>query len=106
LGRLSRRRFITLSAASGAGIWLASCVPVPEEGLHAAIRRLAIAARAPAGGIDYDPTAPFPPFAREHGLGMPMTRELEYAGYRFQGYAGGIVYAPIADPSDLRILSW
>ncbi len=67
---------------------------------------MAVSARAPLGGIDYDPTAPFPPFARAHELGIPLTQELEYAGYRLQGYAGGIVYAPADDPTALQILAW
>ncbi len=87
-------------------MWLAACVPVPASNFEEEIRRAALAARAPLGGIDYDPASTFPPFARAHGLGMPLTQELGYAGYRFQGYAGGIVYAPVADLTDLRILSW
>jgi hypothetical protein len=104
--RLSRRQFIALCAAATPGVWLAACVPIPPPSFEEEIRKAALAARAPLGGIDYDPDAAFPPFARANGLGMPLTQELEFDGYRLQGYAGGIVYAPVADPTDLRILSW
>jgi hypothetical protein len=98
--RLSRRQFLGLCAASAPGLWLAACVPIPaanpEMSLFEEIRRAANAARAPVGGIGYDPNAAFPPFARAHALGMPWTQELETRGYRFQGYAYGIVYAPVS----------
>ena len=57
-------------------------------------------------GIPYNPDAAFPRYAREHDLGNPVTREVDVAGYRLQGYAGGIVYARIGDWDNIREIPW
>ncbi len=57
-------------------------------------------------GIPYNPNAAFPRYAREHNLGNPVTREVDVAGYRLQGYAGGIVYARVGDWSNVRHIPW
>lgn len=50
--------------------------------------------------------APFAVYAREHELGAPTTAEFSAGGYRARGYAGGIVYAPLAQPSEIRHMVW
>ncbi len=57
-------------------------------------------------GIPYNPDAAFPKYAREHGLGNPVTREVDVQGYRLQGYAGGIVYAKIGDWGKVEYIVW
>lgn len=57
-------------------------------------------------GIPFNPDAAFPRYAREHNLGNPVTREVDVAGYRLQGYSGGIVYARVGDWANVKHISW
>jgi len=63
-----------------------------------------------AGGIPYNPEAAFPRYAREHGLGNPVTPEFDFgfAGqqYRGQGYSKGIVYCRVGDWSNIQQSTW
>jgi hypothetical protein len=57
-------------------------------------------------GVPYNPDAAFPKYARVHNLGVPMAGEFDVAGYRAQGYAGGIVYCKIGDWGNVQVLPW
>lgn len=57
-------------------------------------------------GIAYNPDAAFPRYAREKGLGNPVTGEVDVGEYRLQGFAGGIVYAPIGRWDECQHMSW
>lgn len=48
-----------------------------------------------ARGVSLDGTAPFAAHARAHKLGAPLTGEIDVGGFRVQGFANGIVYAPL-----------
>jgi hypothetical protein len=39
-------------------------------------------------------------------LGAPVTAEFNAGGYRARGYAGGIVYAPLARPDEIKLMAW
>lgn len=57
-------------------------------------------------GIAYNPDAAFAIYAREHGLGVPLTDEFDIDPYRAQGFAGGIVYCVVGDWQNIRTLAW
>lgn len=59
-----------------------------------------------AAGMHSSPTAAFVDYARTHNLGAPLTPENDTAGYRIQGFAAGIVYAPIDQWTETRHVSW
>lgn len=59
-----------------------------------------------AYGLPYNPDAAFPHYARAHSLGLPVTPETDFRGVRWQGYAGGIVYAPIGEWDKTTHISW
>ncbi len=63
-----------------------------------------------AADIPFNPTAAFPRYAREHGLGNPQTREFDFTykgvNYRGQGFSGAIVYCMVGDWGNLREMSW
>src|SRR5204862_221453 len=48
----------------------------------------------------------FANYARVHNLGAPLTNESDFAGYRVQGFAQGIVYAPIGQWNNVGHMSW
>lgn len=50
--------------------------------------------------------APFAVYARQHALGAPITAEFGAGGYRARGYAGGIVYAPLARLKEIKHMAW
>jgi hypothetical protein len=57
-------------------------------------------------GIPYNPDAAFAKFARQQGMGNPVTTEFDISGYRAQGFTGGILYAKIGDWANIQILAW
>jgi hypothetical protein len=57
-------------------------------------------------GLALDPDSPFVHYARSHNLGAPLTGVFDAAGLRAQGFAGGIVYAPAAQPHIIRHVAW
>jgi len=57
-------------------------------------------------GINYNPEAAFSRYAREHGLGIPLTNEFDVNGCRCQGFVGGIVYAVIGDWGNVQHAEW
>ncbi len=57
-------------------------------------------------GINYNPEAAFSRYAREHGLGIPLTNEFDVNGYRCQGFVGGIVFAKIGDWGNVQHATW
>ena len=59
-----------------------------------------------AVGIPYNPTAAFPKYAREHGLGIPMTGEFTLGDTTAQGYAGAVVCAVTGDWANIREVAW
>jgi len=74
----------------------------PLEG----IRNAAWNALFPPDGVNYNPNAAFAAYARSHSLGVPTTQEIDYKGFRFQGYAGGIAYAKIGEWDKIQTLPW
>ena len=50
--------------------------------------------------------APFAAYARRHNLGTPFTAEFAAGGYRARGSVGGIVYAPLARPNEIKHMAW
>jgi len=57
-------------------------------------------------GIAYNADAALARYARQHSLGNPVTREFDVNGYRAQGFAGGIVYCPIGQWSNVKQVTW
>lgn len=57
-------------------------------------------------GIRYNKDAAFAIYARQHGLGMPVTNEFELAGYVAQGYADAILYARVGEWHAIKQVSW
>ncbi|MCB0043752.1 MAG: hypothetical protein KDE23_28890, partial [Caldilinea sp.] len=45
-------------------------------------------------------------YARQAGLGMPVTAEFVASGHRVQGFMGGIVLAPVGDPDGVTHVAW
>ncbi len=80
-------------------IWPPEPAPEPDE---EAIRRAAWNVR----NIPYNPEAAFPRYAREHGLGNPVTAEVDVGDVRLQGFSGGIVYARIGDWGNCSHIAW
>ncbi len=61
-------------------------------------------------GLAYNPSAPFPRYARQQKLGSPMTPEFEVVwqgkAYRVQGFTGAVIYAEVGYWNDIKSLSW
>jgi len=57
-------------------------------------------------GLQFDRNSTFANFARTHQLGVPLTDEFEEAEFRIQGFVGGIVYAPLAQPDAIDTVNW
>ncbi|MBV7335674.1 hypothetical protein KFU94_47000 [Chloroflexi bacterium TSY] len=57
-------------------------------------------------GIEFKVDSALAQYARQHGLGMPVTQEFEANGYRVQGYYGGIVYAHQDNWERIDHVSW
>jgi hypothetical protein len=70
------------------------------------IRNAAWLALYPAGGIPFNPDAAFQKLARFWVMGAPNTREIDAADYRFQGFADGILYAPIGQWDQIKSMKW
>ena len=86
-------------------------VPQPSEPAPGAtpverIRNTIINAIAQDTPIPYNAAAAFPVRARQLTLGAPLTGEHDVDGYRCQGYALAIVYAPIGQWGDIRTLDY
>lgn len=59
-----------------------------------------------AGGVAYNPAAGFPAYARQHGLGAPLTSEVDEQGYRLQGFVGGIVFCVVPQWNLIEHMKW
>jgi N-acetyl-anhydromuramyl-L-alanine amidase AmpD len=63
-----------------------------------------------AAGIPFNPMAAFPKYAREHGLGNPITQEFDFSyrgvNYRGQGFSQAIVYCRVGDWYNLKEMNW
>lgn len=61
-------------------------------------------------GVPLNPDAAFYRYAQTRGLGKPETPELDVSSngrtYRYQGFAGGIVYCVVGDWGNLCEVSW
>jgi hypothetical protein len=57
-------------------------------------------------GVELRPGSTLADYARRVGLGMPVTAEFIVAGHRAQGFAGGLVFAPVNDPHNVTHASW
>jgi len=78
---------------------LAPSVPLEER-----IRNAAWQLR----GVPYNPDAAFAKYAREHGLGAPLSVEAygQVDGYALQAFVGGIVYARVGDWGNVIHIDW
>jgi len=60
--------------------------------------------------VAYNPDASFPRYARQHGLGPPLTGETDVTfgdrAYRLQGFVGGIVFAEIGKWDQIGHIEW
>jgi len=72
--------------------------PVSFEALRAAIWQ--------ARGIPLVNGSALLVYARQQQLGAPLTSEMDVAGYRLQGFAGGIVFAPIGKWDQVSHMAW
>jgi hypothetical protein len=83
--------------------------PLVEDAITA-IRNRAWNALYPVGGVAYNPEAAFGRYARDNGLGMPATSEVDITvsgiPYRFQGFSLGIVTARVGDWANLFMIQW
>jgi hypothetical protein len=79
-------------------------IPAPSESVEDRVRNAAWQLR----GIPYNPDAAFARYAREHGLGAPLTIEAygQVDGYALQAYVGGIVYAKVGDWGNVKHIDW
>lgn len=63
-----------------------------------------------AMAIAYNPDAGFPRYARQHGLGAPLTGETDvgFGGktYRLQGFVGGVVFTEVGKWDQISHLEW
>jgi hypothetical protein len=66
------------------------------------VRRQAWAALPLVGNVD----SAFAAYARTNNLGAPLTQEFDLSGYRVQGFANGIVFAPIDQWQQIQHTGW
>lgn len=78
----------------------------PDAAMIDRIRNAGVNAIADTHPLPYNPAAAFPSYARTHGLGAPLTGEVNVATYRLQGYALGIVYALVPNWAATVHMSW
>lgn len=57
-------------------------------------------------GITFSNTSAFADYARRNNLGAPVGNETDVAGFRAQGYANAIVFAPIGQWQNIQHMSW
>jgi hypothetical protein len=57
-------------------------------------------------GAGYVADSAFVRYARQHGLGIPVTEEFDHAGLRVQGFVSGIVMAPAGRWDQISHLPW
>jgi hypothetical protein len=76
--------------------------PLPEPGNAEQLRREAWN----NAGVAYRPDSSLSRYARANNLGAPMTAEFTSQGCRMQGFALGIVYAPVGQPEQVHHISW
>jgi hypothetical protein len=56
--------------------------------------------------LEYDPASPLAAYARQVGLGAPLSNLFEVAGYLAQAYHGGIALAPLTAPGNVTHIAW
>lgn len=81
-------------------------VTPPPVDIENEIRNAAWLALYPMGGIPLNPDAAFQRQARARVMGVPTTKEIDVAGYRFQGFANVIVYCIVGDWGNMKTLKW
>lgn len=63
-----------------------------------------------AVGVAFNPDAGFPLYARQHGLGAPLTGEtdvtFEDKSYRLQGFVGGVVFTQVGKWDQISHIEW
>lgn len=84
--------------------------PIDEE-VHFDTAEEAIRSKAwNVMAVAYNPNASFSRYARQHGLGAPLTAEtgvvFEGQTYRLQGFTGGIVFAPAGHLDQISHVPW
>ena len=97
-------------------VWQAEPVTTPQhprppverdESAPAALRLESLRRRAwEQLNVRFTRESVFANYARVHNLGAPLTNEYDLSGYRAQGFAQGIVYAPRDDQSKTSHMSW
>jgi hypothetical protein len=56
--------------------------------------------------IPYNPDAAFAKYARQHGMGNPVTPEYQTSGCSAQGFAGGITACPTGKWDQIELIPW
>jgi hypothetical protein len=57
-------------------------------------------------GLEYNPASSLAAYARQVGLGAPLSNLFEVAGYLAQAYHGGIALAPLDAPGNVGHIAW
>jgi hypothetical protein len=57
-------------------------------------------------GLSFDPESALATYARQQGLGMPVSQEFSVEGFRVQAFYGGIAFAHADDPSQVGHTAW
>jgi acetaldehyde dehydrogenase (acetylating) len=57
-------------------------------------------------GIESSHETALAAYARQTGLGMPVTHEFVSGDFTAQGFAGGIVFARTDDPAAITHIAW
>jgi len=61
-------------------------------------------------GVPYNPKAALARYARQRGLGAPLTGEVDlvlgHLAFRVQGFVGGIVFAEVGQWEEARHIVW
>ena len=78
----------------------------PVEPDYDAVKEAIREAAWNAVGIPYNPEAALARHAREMGLGVPMSVEFDFDGYRAQGFSRGIVCCKIGDWENVYNMEW
>jgi PKD repeat protein len=86
-------------------------IGTPDEEIHFGTAEEAVRNKAwNAMAIAYNPDAGFPRYARQHGLGAPLTGEtdvtFEGKAYILQGFVGGIVFAEFGQWDQVTHIEW
>ncbi|MCC9074815.1 M23 family metallopeptidase [Litorilinea aerophila] len=88
--------FLPFVSASPAPLRAGDVGTTPEAAAAAMLNVVRSAAWSRLG-IEFDPNSALATYARQNGLGMPVTQEFRVGDFRVQGFQGGIVFAPAVE---------